>query len=1004
MHRIRWQGRAIAAIAHAPECGAKSGRACFSKTEMRRAHRFREGDMVKLYPSSGSTALFKQILKTGVATLAVAGITPAMAQSVTTAAPATTPPPGAPDTKPDDDSTIVVSGYGRSLQNAIKEKKLSVEIVESISAEDVGKLPDVSIADALSRLPGLAVQEESGRATYLTINGFGPDFLTGTLNGRVLASVDDNRRFDFSLFPGDLFEKIDVRKTPAADEPGYGLAGEVDLKTYDPLTHKKTFSINIQGSVGQYGALNPGTSNKGYKSTLIYVNRFADDTIGVSFGISAIKDPQQNESFNTGGAQGNYGNVGTAGNVAAGAIGTNTLGAITPTDLQNYVRTNTLYRQTAFGHVVYHPDDKFEMALDGFYTQSKIREYARGWEMPIPYGWSNDKATSIQATNGYVTSATWSVYPVLRNDYNTSDASTWGIGWNAKYGVSDDIKLLFDVNASHAHRHDNNYEIYAGTSNNGSGAPATANITRQPDGTYSVAISGVNFADPTQVSLTDPQGWNQVGFNNVPDIVDSVKGLRAELEGKFHSSVFKSWEVGAFYNDEKKTSDYSGYYICLPGPASVAGCGADNAQVTSVAIPQSIIQGSISPYGVTGTNIIAVNPLAAQSLLRTAPQTVTNDVTRDWTVEERVLTGFAQVNFDTSASGMAILGNVGAQIVHTAQLSLGNSALTNTAYSTEYYSTEYTYFLPSASASIEVAHNAFVKLGASRTLARAKLADENASYTVSYISNTGGFSTVPSYLINGKQPIFSGSGGNPYLRPYFSDNLDLSLEKYFAHDQGKIAIHGFYKFISNYVGESVLVPANFAAYTGEDTNGLLTNPATASEVTTLGWNSAPENNGRGHVDGFDISAVLPIGAMVAQLQGFGVSGNYAYSQSSVNFIGVTTPITLPGLSKNVFQAVAWFERGGFNSRVSYNYRSAYLGDYFLFSALLTSNETKAQSFLDAQIGYDFKSGPLNGLSLYVQAHNLTNSKTISYVNNDPNQVNIRSQYGAQYLAGATFKF
>ena len=98
-----------------------------------------------------------------------------------------------------DTQEIVVTGYARSIQNAIRTKKISTSIIESISAEDVGKLPDVSIADALSRLPGLAVQEASGRAKYISIRGFGPDYTTATLNGRVIATVDDNRRFDHIL-------------------------------------------------------------------------------------------------------------------------------------------------------------------------------------------------------------------------------------------------------------------------------------------------------------------------------------------------------------------------------------------------------------------------------------------------------------------------------------------------------------------------------------------------------------------------------------------------------------------------------------------------------------------------------------------------------------------------------------------------------------------------------------------------------------------------------------
>ena len=79
-------------------------------------------------------------------------------------------------------------------------------------------------------------------------------------------------------------------------------------------------------------------------------------------------------------------------------------------------------------------------------------------------------------------------------------------------------------------------------------------------------IAGQNYADPAQVSLTDPQGWGQVGFNNVPDLKDTIKGLRGELDGNLGGNFFKSWEVGANFTDEKKESNYSGYFICLPAP------------------------------------------------------------------------------------------------------------------------------------------------------------------------------------------------------------------------------------------------------------------------------------------------------------------------------------------------------------------------------------------------------------------------------------------------------
>ena len=957
--------------------------------------------MTERNPSHGSTALFKQILKTGVAAMAVAGFTPAMAQDA--AAPAT-------KAAEPDAGQIVISGYARSITNANRIKELSVSVVEAISAEDVGKLPDVSIADALSRLPGLAVQQASGRAKYLSIRGFGPDYTTASLNGRMIATVDDNRRFDYGQFPGDLFQEIDVIKTPSADLLNQGLAGTVDLKTYDPLKAKKSFSINIQGQVGQYAPLNPEGSNKGYKVSSVYVDKFADDTIGVSLGFSAIKDPTQDYHWATGGGNGNY--YGPGSPDAAGNIG--------PDDIQNYANTNTLYRQSGFGHVVYRPSDAFEMSVDGLYTQSKTREYSRGWEMPLA-SWSHDSevAGSETANNGYVQSEQWLVNPVLRNDFNTSDASTYAVGWNAKAKLSDSVKLVVDANISHAHRHDNTYEIYGGTSFQNITNPATATITRQPDGSYGVNIAGANYADPNQVSLTDPQGWGQVGFNNVPDVTDTIKGLRGELDGDLGTGFFKSWEVGATYSDENQVSAYSGYFICLPGApgtTSVAGCGnwpGTNGGANSVAIPQSIITGSVTPYGVTGTSLIAVNPIAAQNLLRVAPQSLASDSARDWTVRERVLTGYAQLNFDGTTAGMNIRGNAGMQIVHTNQSSIGNIALSATQFSPSEAGTTYTYFLPSLNTRIEVAPSTFVRFGASRTLARATLDNENASFSVNYCG-TQGCTTVPQ--INGKTPLLSGNGGNPYIRPYFADNVDLAVEKYFAHDQGKIALAGYYKHIINFATQnsnlntgninsngpstSTTYGYDFSAYSALVTNqALLTN----TNYTTQGWASAPINDGSGDVYGFEVSAVLPLKVIAPELDGFGVIGNYANTTSKIKFSNGAA-ITLPGLSKDVFQAQFYFEKYGFNARASFTHRGEYLGDYQLFSAQVTANETKAQSTLDAQIGYDFKSGPLNGVSIYLQGHNLTNAKTLSYVNSDPKEINIRDQYGSTYLAGMTIKF
>ncbi|HZU50567.1 MAG TPA: TonB-dependent receptor, partial [Sphingomicrobium sp.] len=919
--------------------------------------------------------------------------------------PATAPAATPTGTPGNSNDVIVITGsYARSIANANTIKKRAVNVVEAISAEDIGKLPDVSITDSLSRLTGVAVQESAGRAKYISIRGFGPDYTTATLNGRIIATVDDNRRFDYGQYPGDLFQEIEVIKTPSADLINFGLAGTVNLQTYDPLTQKNTLALNVQGEVDQYHKLNPDGSNTGYKGSAIYMHKFADDTLGVSLGFSAIKDPTQDYHWATGGGNGNY----------YGPTSRDALGNIGPDDIQNYVNTNTLYRQSGFGHIVYRPDSPFEMSVDALYTQSKLRELSRGWEMPLA-SWSRDTEVpgSETSSNGYVTSEQWNVYPVLRNDFNTSNGKTLALGANIKYHFSDDLKFVLDANYSRAKRHDNTYEIYGGSTTK----PGLATVTRLPDGTYGVNIAGIDYASTSDVSLTDPQGWNQVGFNNVPDFKDTVKGLRAELDGDLHGGFFRGWEAGVNYSDETKVSNYSGYFICLPGPASVGGCGNDNALGTSVAIPSSIIEGQVEPFAVTGTDLIALNSIGAQGILRTAPQSDASNVARDWTVEEKILTGFLQANFDTGEGApLRVSGNLGAQLVHTNQSSVGFGATSATTVIAQSGGAKYNYLLPSANVNIGVAPNTILRLAASRSLARATMDDENASYSVSSCGTTNnvptGCTTVPP--INGKLAVLQGQGGNPYLRPYLSTNADVSLEKYFMHDRGKIAVAAYYKRITNFTTQNLNLnsgninsngPQDTSAFTADCSafSGLLNGATLAANQTYSCWSTAPTNDGKGWVFGYEASGTIPLNVLTPVLDGFGIIGQYAHTASKIKFSNGSA-ITLPGLSRSVYQAQIFFEKWGFNARASLTHRAPFLGDYTLFNAQVTANLTKAQTTLDAQIGYDFKSGPLNGLSIYVQGHNLTNPVLTSYVNADPKEVNIRDQFGATYLAGATFRF
>ena len=193
---------------------------------------------------------------------------------------------------------VIVTGIRGSIANSIAAKRNSDSIVEAISAEDIGKLPDNSIAESLARLPGLTAQRVRGRAQVLSVRGLGPDFTTALLNGREQVTAGDNRGVEFDQYPSELISSALVYKTPDASLIGQGLAGTVDLRTVRPLDYsERTVSFGARYELADIGALNAGSDAEGYRITGTYIDQFANDTIGVAIGIVNQSSPTQAERW-----------------------------------------------------------------------------------------------------------------------------------------------------------------------------------------------------------------------------------------------------------------------------------------------------------------------------------------------------------------------------------------------------------------------------------------------------------------------------------------------------------------------------------------------------------------------------------------------------------------------------------------------------------------------------------------------------------------------------------
>ncbi|OYU44646.1 MAG: hypothetical protein CFE44_11835, partial [Burkholderiales bacterium PBB4] len=126
---------------------------------------------------------------------------------------------------------ITVTGFRASLMKAQVIKQGSTTIVESLTAEDIGKLPDSSIAESLARIPGLAGERVGGRTRGLSVRGFKEDYVGTTLNGRELLGIGDNRGVEYDLYPAEIMSGAVVYKAADASLGAMGIGGTVDLRT-----------------------------------------------------------------------------------------------------------------------------------------------------------------------------------------------------------------------------------------------------------------------------------------------------------------------------------------------------------------------------------------------------------------------------------------------------------------------------------------------------------------------------------------------------------------------------------------------------------------------------------------------------------------------------------------------------------------------------------------------------------------------------------------------------
>ncbi|MBO6766849.1 MAG: TonB-dependent receptor [Erythrobacter sp.] len=922
-------------------------------------------------------------ISTGAVSIALAALaTPAIAQEASIE-------PGEEDvTETDEGNVIIVEGYRQSLETAVGLKRNAPVIAEAFSAEDIGKLPDVSIAETLGRLPGLAVQRVDGRAQSLSVRGLGPDYSNSLLNGRQLVSSGDNRAVEYDQYPAELIDQGVIYKVPYAGLIGQGLAGTVDLRTIRPLSKgERIVSVGGRLEFNEDGSLNPDIDGWGYRATGTYVDQFADDTLGVALGVAYQSSPSQVEKFNAWGYPNDSGQT--------------LLGGMKP-----FAKSVDLDRLGVFGTVEWQPNENWSGTLDLFYADYRERIAMRGMEFPLNPGWGS--GATIDSTSGgdFPQSATFSnVQPVVRNDFDRKDVETFAAGYNAKY-EDDDFILNVDVAYSRADRRLQQIESYAGL-NFGASGPNPGDVVtynRNTGGFPFIFTNQIDYSDTSLIQLTDPRGWGggrdivQAGFINDTTTDDELWTIRGEVVGKVEDPTIKALVAGVSFDHRTKSRDITQNFLSLAGNGTPF---VSQGATQRAPIPSSALLNPIASLGFLGFGPqVAYDPFALLNdgtYILTSIESSDLPYPGDWSVTEDVYTGYLRMDLDTFVGSLPLTGNIGVQVVFTDQNSRGfnsSGGVGARAVPVE-GGDEYAHVLPSMTLNLELNADMKLRFGAARTLARPRMDQLNASF------NAG----VSDVIDVATGSIFGGGGGNPELRPYVANGFDVSYEWYFGRG-AYLAVAGYYKWLDDFVNGNAGVVRDFSYL-----RPILSpqQRALADATTYLGVVTGPDNAADGHIAGIEASLSVPFSVFTdGFFSGFGFQTSASYTDSNLTIYpqqGDPFETDVPGLSKWVVNSTVYFEQSGFEARVSHRYRTEFLAEFPAISASRATRFAYPESIFDAQIGYRFQDGSsLEGLSITLQALNLTNEPFINYTDDDRTHIIDYEEYGRTYLIGASYRF
>jgi len=788
---------------------------------------------------------------------------------------------------------VIVTGHRESAASAQAIKRAAREIVDSIVQEDVGKLPDNNVADALARVTGVQIRRDSGEGNTVLIRGL-PNIVT-LLNGREVFTTT-SRFIALADVPSNMLQRVDVYKTNGASLVEGGIAGTIDVRTRNPFAAP---GLRINGNARAVYSDKSESTDPDLSATISNTWEVGAGEFGALLGLSYQRRNYHEER---------------AFNVAPEPQS----GAFSPTNpapvpdfkgpfVVGQIPIAGDRRRTAGNFALeWRPNERTRLYADGFVTDYED-EFELDFFVGLPFLGNGDiSATVFPGTNQMKTLTNHDVFTITSTQANDNNSLTHQFALGGSYDVGN---FIFSTDIA---KTDSRFELVNPIMDTATIVPDVF-VDTNHEGTVLLRYDGDNY------DIKDPSTYNIVNWfdNHGYDEGDSIDWRGDVTWTPESDGLVTAVSAGIRYanrNAESIRSFQGAAYPFLATPtSSLTGLDGLSEPMASGGPRYDLVQWYTPSAAYLVDNIDLVRAQTAglydQNLtnpelfaFRNDPVTFARklDPGTFFSDEEITTALYVQAELAGDLGAKPWEAAVGFRVVRTDQTLGGNLSQDLTGdgiltYTPVESGNESTDVLPSASFKLNLTENVISRVAISRTLTRPDFPDLNPGVSLSTIvSNTTGL---------------TGTGGNPNLKPVESDNLDIALEWYFA-DAGSVTATAFGRKFDGYVQPT---------FEDQEFSG---------NVYRI---SRPGNTGSGQLTGLEVAYQQFYDQLPGFLSGLGLRLNVTYMDGETEDVATGEDRTITGVSEWAYNIIALYENERWSGRLAYNWRSEF-PDAYAFAA------------------------------------------------------------------------